>query len=321
MVLKIYLIRHGETDFNKQNKEWGQDNELPLNDWGIIQSNKLAERLRNIKFDKLFSSDLKRAVQTSRVISDLCNIEVILDKRLREYNPGEVDPSSEKWIDKYKELLNSGMSKYDIRPFGGENIWDLIKRTDSFLKDIEKENRTIVIISHSGVNAAIINLSQKREKNEFQKIKQDNCCINILEFSEGKWKIKVVNDSEHITDIMPQKKNYEDQKEIKDLAKKYALDKLTMVCEEIYIAEDVLNEKFGSYNRPYKRYKGSTVETYIVLKKNLEIPLEWKVSIIKDNLEKYEIGKIKINGLKHKVNATLITNIKDIQKINKEKIL
>lgn len=321
MTLKVYLIRHGETDFNKQNKEWGQDKEASLNEWGIFQFNKLAERLKNIKFDKLFSSDLKRAMQTSQIIGKICKVKIIPDKRLREYEPGEVDPSSEKWIEEYKRLLNSGMSKYDIRPFGGENIWDLIKRVKLFLEDIEKEKGTICIVSHSGVNAAFINLSQNRTKNEFLNIKQDNSCINLLEFSGGKWEIKIINDSEHISEIKPKKNIYENQKEIKTSAKEYVLKKLTDLSEEIYLTEDIINEEFYWYDRPYKRYEGSTIEACAILKKDFEIPLEWKISLIKNGVKKYEIGKITIGDKKHKVNVTIINNLKDIPKENNEKIL
>lgn len=320
MILKIYLIRHGETDFNKQNKEWGQDNEESLNDWGILQSNKLAETLKGVKFNKFFSSDLKRAMQTSKIISENCNIKVISDERLREYNPGEVDPSSEKWIEKYKEMLDSRMSKYDIRPFGGENIWDLIKRVQLFLDDIEKEKGTIIIIAHSGVNIAFMNLSQGREKNKFLSIKQDNACINILEFLEGKWRIKVINDSEHIIDIQPKKKNYDGQDEIKETAREYVLNKLDDVSEEIYLSGDIVSGNFGLYDRPYKRYKGSTVETYAILKRDFEILQEWKIAMITEGIKKYEVGKIKINSVEHKVNVTIIQTMKEIKERNFEKI-
>lgn len=320
MALKIYLIRHGETDFNKLNKEWGQDGEISLNDWGNLQAEKLSEVLNEISFDKLFSSDLKRALQTSEKISESGNIEIITDKRLREYDPGEVDPSSEKWIEKYKEILKSGMSKYDIRPYGGENIWDLIKRIKSFIEEIEKEEGTIVIVAHSGVNMAFMNLSQQRKKNDFLKIKQDNTGINILEFDKNKWEIVKVNDSQHITGIKSNKTKYDNQEKIKEDAKKYILDKLIDVSKEIYFIGDIINAEFGLYDRPYKRYNGSNVEVYTVLKKDFEIPQKWKVSEITNDLEKYEIGKIKINGIKHKVNVTIISNIMEIKEEHKEKI-
>jgi len=320
MSLKIYLIRHGETDFNKLSKEWGQDNEISLNDWGNLQAEKLSEVLKDISFNKLFSSNLKRALQTSKKISNSKNIEIITDERLREYDPGEVDPSSEKWVEKYKEILKLGMSKYDIRPFGGENIWDLIKRTKSFMEDLEKQEGAIAIIAHSGVNATFMNLSQQKEKNEFLNIKQDNTCINILEFENGKWIIKKINDSEHISDIKPIKTKYKNQEEIKEDTREYILDKLENTSEEIYIVGDIINSEFGAYDRPYKRYRGSSIEVYIILKKDFKIPQKWKVSEIAKDLEKYEIGKIKIDGIKHKVNVTIISNIREIKNKNKEKI-
>ena len=309
MTLKVYLIRHGETDFNKQGKEWGQPSEASLNNIGIKQSEGLAQEIKNINFNRLFSSDLNRSLQTAEIASKVIRVQTTTDKRLREYEPGEADPSSEKWIDEYKRLLNLGMSKYEIRPFGGENIWDLIKRVKSFLDDLEKETGTIAIISHSGVNSTLLNLSQGREKDNFLNIKQDNACINILDFINGKWKIRIINDSNHMTDIKPQKKDYENQEEIKNIAKKYVLEKLDGISKEIYLVGDIVAKQFGFYNRPYKRYKGSTVETLIVPKEDFEIPQKWKISLITENTEKYEVGEIKINNTKHKVNAIIIENL------------
>jgi broad specificity phosphatase PhoE len=313
MTLKIYLIRHGETDFNKQGKEWGQPAETSLNEIGIKQSEKLAQKIKDIKFNKLFSSDLKRSLQTTGIVSKAVGIPIIKDKRLREYDPGEADPSSEKWIEEYKRLLNLGMSKYDIRPFGGENIWDLIKRVKSFLDDLEKDKGTIAIISHSGVNSTLINLSQGREKDHFLNIKQDSTCINVLNFENMKWHIEIINDSHHIDEIKPQKKNYENQEEIKEIARSYVLEKLDSVAKEIYLSGDILSEQFGFYDRPYKRYKGSTVEIYLAPKGGFEIPQKWKISLSTKNIKKYEIGEIKINDKKHKVNVMIIGNSSEIK--------
>lgn len=312
MTLKVYLLRHGETDFNKQGKEWGQPSEASLNNIGIKQSERLARKVKNINFNKLFSSDLNRSLQTAEIVSKVIGVQITADKRLREYEPGDADPSSEEWIDEYKRLLTLGMSKYEIRPFGGENIWDLIKRVKSFLNDLEKETGAIAIISHSGVNSTLLNLSQGKEKDDFLNIKQDNACVNILDFINGKWRVRIINDSDHITDIKPQKKNYENQEEIKNIAKKHVLEKLDSVSKEIYLVGDIVAKQFGLYNRLYKRYMGSTVETLIVPKEDLEIPQKWKISLITEKTKKYEVGEIKINNIKHKVNATIIDNLNKI---------
>ncbi len=308
MSLKIYLIRHGETDFNRDSLEWGQNNQTSLNKQGVIQSKKLAERLKAIHFNKLFYSNLKRAIQTADEISNVSSVKIFSDERLREYEPGNVDPSSEKWNEKYNEILKSGITKYEIRPFGGENIWDLIKRVKSFLQDIQKEEGVIGVIAHSGVNSVFINLSQGREKSDFVKIKQDNTCINILEFSQNKWKIESINDSEHINYLLPKKEIYKNQKEIKEKVIKYTRNKLANVSKKIYLGGDLITEMFGFYDRPYKRYKGSTIETYAMLNEDFKIPPEWKLSSLLNEVKKYEIGNILVGNVKHKVNLTLMDN-------------
>jgi len=312
MALKIYLIRHGETDFNKEGREWGQQDSLSLNKRGILQSKKLAEKLRGVHFDKLFSSPLRRAVQTAEEISRPQKIKIFFDERLKEYEPGEVDPSSEKWMNKYNEMLNSGISKYEIRPFGGDNIWDLIKRVGSFLDDLENESGTIVIVAHSGVNSMLINLSQRKEKNDFYKIKQDNTCINILNFHDGKWGIESINESYHIDEFLPKKKTYENQEEIKEKIDEKVRGILEGVIKDIHIGGDLAKREFGSYEEPYKRRKGSTIELYPVIKNNFKIQRKWKVVLFNKDIKKYEIGKIVLNNTEHKINLNLI---KDAQKL------
>lgn len=322
MALKLYLIRHGETGYNVNGSdEFGQPSDIPLNDIGILQSKKLAKRLKRIRFDKIFISDMARAKQTTEIVCKEINRPFVEDKRLREYQHGSVKPSSEKWVEKYKEILKSGMSKYDIRPFGGENIWDLIKRVRSFLNDLEKEIGTIAITSHSGVNAALINISQRRQKDEFLPIKQDNVCINVLEFDGQEWNINVINDSSHISEIFPNKEKYQNQNEIREQAKTYVLEKFKDFVDELYFAGDIINDNFSTYDRPYKRYKGSTLEIYGKLKEDFKIPINWKISILNGKIKKYEVGKIKINDIRHKVNLTIINSGSDIAGINKERII
>ncbi|MCK5625211.1 histidine phosphatase family protein [Candidatus Pacearchaeota archaeon] len=321
MTLKIYLIRHGETNFNKASLKSQQNEETPLNELGIVQTERLAKRLESIHFDKIFSSPLKRATQTLDKLRKLSNKEVFFDDRLKEYDSGEVNQSSEKWKEKYDRLLASGMSKYDIRPFGGENIWDLIKRVGSFLKDIEKEEGVIAIITHSGVSSMLINLSQGRKKEDFSKIKQNNTCINLLEFSGREWKIKSINDSKHISDIFSKKTIYPNQNEIKKIIEKEIIEKLGGVSEKMYLGGDLISREFGSYDRPYERHEGSPIEVYAKLKKGFEISIKWGIVHLFEGVKKYEIGKIYIENTKHKINLNLINDKKEIENLLIEKIL
>lgn len=309
--LKVYLVRHGETDTNKQDKKWGQHPDIPLNDLGIEQAKRLSDKLKSIKFNKIFSSDLRRAAQTTEILMKKIKAPLILDKRLREYDSGEVDQSSDKWRKRYYELLESGMPKEEIRPYGGENIWDLIRRVKLLIGDLEKEKGTILMVSHSGFNEAFVNLSQLREKGNFVKIKQDNACINILEYKDGKWIIKVINDSDHTSEFLPETKIYENQQGIKEEAKKYILKNLGDLCRRIIITGDIIEGKMGLYDRPHKRHRGSTIEVFAEFKKGFEVPSDWKISEINEKFQRYEIGFMEINGLKHKFNVTTPLSIID----------
>lgn len=305
MTLKVYLVRHGETETNRQKKKWDQHPDTSINELGVEQAKKLSNRLKKIKFNKIFSSDIKRAVQTTEILKQEIKAPLFMDERLREYDSGKVDQSSEEWKKKYDQLFEQGFSKEEIRPFGGENIWDLIKRTKSFIKDLEKEKGTILIVSHSGFNETFINISQLREKNNFVKIKQDNTCINLLEYLNGEWVIRVINDSEHISNFLPEIKVYKNQDKIKEEIKETILNKIGDFCGNIVTIGDFAENKISFYDRPHKRHWGSSIEIFAKFKDNFEIPKDWKISEINENFQRYEIGSIKIDEVKHKLNVTV----------------
>ena len=76
----IYIVRHGQTDWNVEGIYQGRI-DIPLNKTGIEQAKKTKEELKGIKFDKVFSSPLKRAIETAQII---CNNPIIKDDRIIE---------------------------------------------------------------------------------------------------------------------------------------------------------------------------------------------------------------------------------------------
>ncbi len=86
----IYLVRHGETDWNVERRLQGQT-DIALNTTGISQAMRLAEELRHIPFAQAFSSDLSRAFQTASLLVDSRNIPVMKAVELRERNAGSLE--------------------------------------------------------------------------------------------------------------------------------------------------------------------------------------------------------------------------------------
>lgn len=79
----IYLIRHGETDWNVERKIQGQT-DIPLNSNGKQQAEEAANEIANLKIDRIISSDLSRAKETAEIINKKVGAKITFDKRIRE---------------------------------------------------------------------------------------------------------------------------------------------------------------------------------------------------------------------------------------------
>ena len=84
---RIILARHGETDWNRDGI-WQGHGDPPLNDLGRRQASALAERLADLTIDALYSSDLRRALETAEVVANVNGLVVVLDPQLREMDVG-----------------------------------------------------------------------------------------------------------------------------------------------------------------------------------------------------------------------------------------
>ena len=141
--MKIYVVRHGEVPSNV-NKVISGYNDEELTEKGINEAKRIKEQIKDIKFDAVFSSPVLRAKQTANIIAPNC--EIIYDDRLQERNPGnmighkrnEIDKSEWNSLDKEVTIYNS------------ESLLSGIKRTKSFINDIEKQytDKTILIVTH-----------------------------------------------------------------------------------------------------------------------------------------------------------------------------
>ena len=131
----IYLMRHGETDWNKAGRFQGQQ-DVPLNENGIELAVKTAEGLKNVNFDAAFSSPLQRALVTARTVIGSRNIEVQTDERLRELCFG---PSEGECSDLAKGNPMHPMYSFLFKPdcyaptAGAESLDHARKRAEEFL--------------------------------------------------------------------------------------------------------------------------------------------------------------------------------------------
>lgn len=151
----VILIRHGETEWNKEKRVQGQI-DIPLSEEGKKQAKALSEKLKTLSVDHIYSSTLKRARETAKIISKNVSIDVITDPRLNERNYGVYEGAL--WTDVDKKYTEKGINFHSTTPPQGENPERFIKRVlESFTDIVTKHTRqTIGIICHSGVLHVLI---------------------------------------------------------------------------------------------------------------------------------------------------------------------
>jgi len=147
---QVFLVRHGATEWNETKRAQGQA-DIALNEEGRRQAVEVARRLATHRIDAVYSSDLRRAVDTAQAIADTHGLQVATDPAFREIDQGEweglyVDEIRERWPDLWGEARH-----FSSRP-GGESPSDVRSRALAALKRAVSADPdgTIVVVSHGG---------------------------------------------------------------------------------------------------------------------------------------------------------------------------
>ena len=177
--MKLTLVRHGETDGNKNETLQGDD---PLNEKGIEQVKKLALRLKNEQFDKIYVSDLIRTKRTAEEITKFhSNIEIIYEPRIRERDNGIF--TGKAYGSMRKSAMEAGIAYPDYKPENGESIRELQARVHAFLNEItQKEKGNILVVTHGGPMTNILLKILNAPEEEYMKyLPKINTAVTVIE--------------------------------------------------------------------------------------------------------------------------------------------
>ena len=185
-----FIIRHGETDWNKEQRWMGHE-EIPLNETGRKQAKEAAGQLKGKNIDLIISSDLARCKETAEIIAEELKAELIFDTALRERHGGIAQGTTkDERITKLGEHLVNALGTYEGKPEGGESWQDLEKRVlESFNRHkSDHKHKNVIIVSHGG---SIRMLKKNINNLSFEDAKQNvpkNTEITELLISEEKCK-------------------------------------------------------------------------------------------------------------------------------------
>ena len=200
-MIRIILLRHGETTWNIEGRYQGQE-DTPLSPRGLEQGRKAALALKDIPIDWAISSPLSRSFETCRMAADYHHLPVIKDSRLIEISHGlwEGIHADEIEASYPKEFHLWHTHPEQVQMPEGENLEDVRKRArNAFDEYAEKyDGETVLVAAHDAVNKAIICDLLGLDMSHFWQVKQDNACINVLECDKGIWRLVTLNSTAHL---------------------------------------------------------------------------------------------------------------------------
>lgn len=155
--MKLYLLRHGETDWNVAWRMQGSA-DIPLNEKGLAQAREAAERMQNEHYDAIYSSPLKRALVTAEIIAEKHGMDVIIDERLREMCFGIIEGTTPDYSKENpnRELFFTDPARYEPDPTA-ESFEMVRARCKSFIDEIKTmDYNDVLVVCHGALTKAMI---------------------------------------------------------------------------------------------------------------------------------------------------------------------
>ena len=198
---KVFLIRHGETEWNRQEIFRGRL-DIGLNKNGLRQAQAVALALKMVRISAVYSSPLRRAYQTAQAITQKRGLIVQMHAGLIDINFGKWQGLSHNKVKRqYPKLYKRWYKEPDrVRFPEGESLAEVKERTVDALTKLCRQHHSqdnIAIISHRVVNKVILCTITGLDNSHFWQIKQDTACINIFDYTELVT-IELINDTCHL---------------------------------------------------------------------------------------------------------------------------
>jgi len=201
IMTSIYLIRHGQTAWNKEEVFRGRT-DIPLDETGLRQAELAGEYFRGMKIHGIYSSPLSRAWETAQKIAQFHDLKV-------EPLPGIIDMSFGNWEGHaHQEIQKIDRETYRrwrgephlVRLPGGESLDDVRLRAMAALEEVIRNHpgRTLILVSHRVVNKVLICGILGLDNSHFWQITQDTTAINLIQYRDGKYILSLMNETCHL---------------------------------------------------------------------------------------------------------------------------
>ena len=186
---KIHLVRHGETDWNRELR-WQGQSDVPLNARGREQARALGASLTNVPLAAIYSSDLRRAAETAEIVAEQLQLPLRVDAALREIDVGSWQGLT---LTQLRVRVPEAVTRWEET---GERGWDEGESHDDMLRRVVEAIRSIavrhsdeevLVVSHGGpigaLKALAAGLDYPRERRLLPR--SDNCETYVIAIEDG----------------------------------------------------------------------------------------------------------------------------------------
>ncbi len=197
----VYLIRHGQTAWNKEEIFRGRA-DIPLNEIGFREAELVGEYFKGMEIHAIYSSPLSRARETARRIAQFFNLKVQPLLGITDMRFGRWEGRPLKEVQTYdRELYQQWREKpHLVRIPDSESLDEVRGRAMSALDEVVQyhHGKNLVLVSHRVVNKVMICGILGIDNSHFWQIGQDAAAINLIHFQEGKYILSLMNETCHL---------------------------------------------------------------------------------------------------------------------------
>ena len=198
----LYLVRHGETESNRLGLALGRS-DVPLNERGRWQAERLADALRGEPLAAVYSSPLRRTLDTAGGIAAAHGFEVVVEERLIEMEIGEVDGMPfDEVRSRYPEFLAMWASAEGPRvPMpGGERLVDVQERAWSAVTELAARHgeEAVAAVTHNFVILSLLTKVLGIELSQFRRLQHAVAAVSVVDIAPGRTLLVRMNDTCHL---------------------------------------------------------------------------------------------------------------------------
>lgn len=188
---RLYLCRHGQTEYNRLHKFQGRGVNTVLNDTGRMQATHLAQSMRNVPLRAIYSSTLRRARETATIVSQHHQkIELQHFQDLEEMSFGVFEGNAHELFDDQVQAIHHKWiaGDYTARFPNGENPLEVVARGVAKINEIMTASHPqdhVLIVTHGRFNRVVLAQMLHGGLSRMHDLTQDNTCVNVVDFDHA----------------------------------------------------------------------------------------------------------------------------------------